>query len=99
MNTEKNDYAPMCTDCGERDCSQPDECKEASLTPIGWMFHTGKGFAVRCHGCAGKNDPHCPSPIPVYHANIFPYRQSCFDCGTQLVIPQTDAWCELFTGR
>lgn len=106
MNTE-HDYSPMCTDCGERDCATPDECKAEQ--PVGWMFHTGKGFAVKCAGCARSGLPAwAPTTkatmaargfTPIYFVNIFPYRQSCYDCTLTLVEGQTPHWCELMTGE
>lgn len=104
MNTET--YSPMCTDCGERDCSRPDECK--TERPIGWLFHTGTGFAVKCWGCAAKGLP-CGIEqnkgtmasrgyTPIYVVNIAPYRQTCFDC-TLTLVAGNPVMCELFTGE
>lgn len=54
-----------------------------------------EGDKVYCFDCEPLN----ASKVPIYHVNIFPYKQTCFKCGKLLVEPRTATWPELFEGK
>lgn len=73
-------------------------------TIVGWLYHTGRGWAVKCHACA--NGAPCADKsvmrergfTPIWAVNILPYRQTCFGCKAPIVDGHPK-WCELHTGE
>ena len=64
--------------------------------PIGYLVASATGYKVAGSCC---RDAAAADAAPVYWSNVYPYRQSCMACGRQLVVPQSEAWPELFDGR
>ena len=65
---------------------------------VGYMIpnENGIGYHISCEDCVP--DFHFPEdrPIPIFHENIFPYKQTCCFCGKVLVAGRTDTWPCLF---
>jgi len=61
---------------------------------IGFLQPLRGKFRVIGNCCVQKFIPSLETPI--FRVNIFPYRQTCFECGARLVNPATDSWPELF---
>lgn len=59
---------------------------------IGWKI----GHKVVCIPCgAYKMGPHTGSRL--YHGNVYPYRQTCHECGNVMVVgANDDMWPQLF---
>ena len=54
---------------------------------VGYLRHN----RVYCEDCAPSKE------IPIFHINIYPYKQKCVKCGKLLVEGQTEAWPELYS--
>ena len=61
-------------------------------TPVGFLVD-GDMIVCQSHTTIGY------SRVPIYHDNIYPYKQSCGICGKLLVAGQTEAWPELFNRK
>lgn len=88
-----------------------DKVEGAPEQPIGFLVNLAgePGYRVACADCTASRAK------PVYLVNVFPYSQTCCDCGKTLVAGQGCGapahkcerhaqgphthWCELFNGR
>ena len=61
---------------------------------IGYLFN-GSTVVGRC--CIATSTLHWVTRVPMFHGNVYPYRQTCHTCGATLVEGQTPAWPELFS--
>ena len=57
---------------------------------VGYLVTVGQSMGVVGLCCASGTG------VAIYRENIYPYRQSCANCGQELVLPQTSAWPILF---
>lgn len=65
--------------------------------PIGYLCD---GKWVLCLHCgdnlAEAGIEYSAQPVKLYHVNVYPYRQTCHNCGGCMCEGQSEAWCELF---
>jgi hypothetical protein len=73
---------------------------EITEQPVGYMICTCSTLRVVCSECATSLwcSERKPKSIPIFHENIFPYKQSCLFCKKVLVEGQSSAWPELYDG-
>lgn len=65
---------------------------QENLERVGYLLPKNR---VVCLDCKPRT---CFEPCPIFHINIYPYKQSCATCKKTLVVGQTDSWPELFDG-
>lgn len=76
---------------GEENKPRENHEQEQFNEPIGILVN---GDTVTCFECETLGE----HKVPLYHVNVYPYRQTCAKCGKVLVQPRTSSWPELFTG-
>lgn len=76
--------------------NERDSRPETDSRPVGFLRAKPgeRGYRVVGH-CCSKGVEHGAA---VFHVNVWPYAQTCCECGSELVAPKTPAWPVLFNG-